>query len=340
MNPISATYNDDLITSFLERQSTKEEAHALLSWIGKSETHQNHFETFKEVWDLTTFPMPEIDSIDVEAALDAVTARIEEEESREALVVPMPWLRRNIRYVSSSAAVLVIALFLGFMMHKPFNSTVTMASNNWNSEQPYVLPDGTTVTFTGQAEITHPKHFRNDIRSVGFEGTAKFDVTSDSGHPFVIHCGNMNVEVLGTSFMLTAGEETEQYQLDLYSGHVRMATVDKKGNEIYSLEVEPGERGICNVAEGTMRVMTYSEVKSEELANEHVLDFNNIRLATIVETLEYIFEIKIDFPESYANEKLTARFTDKDAVDEVVETIATVFGMRVSKPDTNKFILR
>jgi ferric-dicitrate binding protein FerR (iron transport regulator) len=340
MNPINAKYDDDLIMSYLEGQSTEEEAHALLSWMGESETHQERFESFKDVWDLTSFPMPDIDSIDVESALDAVNTKIEAEENHETVVVPMPWLRRNIRYVSSAAAVLFVALFIGFMVIKPYNSNITIASNDWNTEQPYVLPDGTTVTFTGQSEITYPKQFRNDFRSVEFEGTALFDVSKDGEHPFVIHCGNMNVEVLGTSFLLEADKTSEQYQLDLYSGRVRMTTVDEKGNELSSVEVEPGERGIYNSTDGAMRVLTYSEVKYEELTNDHVLDFNNVCLSKIVETLEYIFEIKIDLPDSYANETLTARFTDKDSVDEVVETIATVFGMKVSKPTKNKFVLR
>ena len=340
MNTINAKYDDNLIMSYLEGQCAEEEAHALLSWIGESETHQDHFESFKDVWELTSFPMPELDSIDVEAALDAVNEKIEEEESHETVVVEMPWLRRNIRYVSSAAAVLIVALFIGFLTIKPFNSNITMASNEWGTEQPYLLPDGTSVTFAGQSEITHPKQFSNELRSVDFEGTALFDVSADAEHPFVIHCGNMNVEVLGTSFLLEAEEASEQYQLDLYSGRVRMSSVDKKGNEVSSIEIEPGERGICNPVDGTMRVLTYSEVKYEELANDHVLDFNNVRLSTIVETLEYIFEIKIQLPESYANEKLTARFTDKDSVDEVVETIATVFGMTVSKPTANSFVLK
>lgn len=340
MNPINTKYDDNLILSYLEGQNTEEEAHALLSWMGESETHQERFESFKDVWELTSFPMPEIESIDVESALSAVNAKIEAEENRETVVVQMPWLRRNIRYVSSAAAVLVVALFIGFMVVKPFNSTITMASNDWNTEQPYMLPDGTTVTFTGQSEITHPKQFRNDLRSIEFEGTAFFDVSKDDEHPFVIHCSNMNVEVLGTSFLLEADNAAEQYQLDLYSGRVRMTAFDEKGDELSSIEIEPGERGVCNPAEGTMRILTYSEVKYEELTNDHVLDFNNVCLSKIVETLEYIFEIKIDLPESYANETLTARFTDKDSVDEVVETIATVFGMKVSKPTKNRFVLR
>ena len=340
MNQKNPTYYDDLILSYLEGQCPEKEAHGLLSWIGESEAHQEQFESFKEVWDLTSFPTPELDSIDVESALNSVNAKIEQEESRETVVVQMPWFRRNIRYVASAAAAIVVALFLGFLVTKPFNSNVTLASHDWNAETPYILPDGTSVSFNGESEITYPKQFGSDFRSVDFEGTALFDVAKDSERPFVIHCNNMNVEVLGTSFLLDADGASDQYKVDLYSGSVRMTVVDKKGNALSSVEVEPSERGVYDLADGSLKVMTYAEVKNEELANDHVLDFNDVSLSVIVETLEYIFDINIDLASDYANEKLTVRFTDQDPVDEVVETIATVFDLKVSKPAKNRFVLR
>lgn len=338
MNPKNPTYCDDLIMSYLEGQCPEKEAHDLLSWIGESEAHQEQFESFKTVWDLTSFPMPE--TIDVDAALDAVNQKIDEEESRETVVVQMPWLRRNIRYVTSAAAAIIVAMFLGFLVSKPFNSNVTLASRDWNVETPYILPDGTSVSFSGTSEIKHPKQFDADLRSVEFEGKAVFDVAKETERPFVIHCNNMNVEVLGTSFLLEAYGASDQYKVDLYSGSIRMTVVDKNGNLVSSMEIEPGERGIYDLADGSLKSMTYAEVKHEELMKDHVLDFNDVSLSVIVETLEYIFDIKIDLSSECANEKLTVRFTDQDPVDEVVETIATVFGLKVSKPTAKRFVLR
>lgn len=338
MNSINTTY-DNLIMSYLEGQCSSEEAQTLLLWIADSEEHQSRFESFKSVWELTSFPMSE--SIDVDAGLESVHLKIREEENKPAtLTVEMPWLRRNVRYVSSAAAAVIVALVLGFLVVKPFDATVHVASNDWNAETPYLLPDGTSVRFNGESEITYPKHFGKKHRSVDFEGVATFDVSKDAEHPFVIHCGDMNVEVLGTSFLLEANKESGQYLLDLYSGRVRMVALDKKGNECNAVEVEPGERGICIVEDGALKTMSYSEVKYEELQNDHVLDFNDVSLSVIVDALEYIFDIEIDLAEEYANGKLTARFTDQDSVSEVIETIATVFDLKVTKEGERNYILR
>ena len=54
---------------------------------------------------------------------------------------------------------------------------------------------------------------------------------------------------------------------------------------------------------------------------------------TIVETLEYVYKVDIDLNEDYASKKLTVRFSDQESIDEVLETIATVFDFTVTKQD-------
>ena len=328
MNSVSEKY-DALIKSYLNGQCSQEEALELLSWIAESDENRTYFESFKEVWHLTDFALPEV--LDVDAALDAVNTKIEALEE-ETQVVQMPWLRRNYKYVSGIAASVVVALFMGFLVTRS-NPTVTLASNDWDSETAYTLPDGTSITFNGVSEISHPKHFAKGERAINFEGKAYFDVVKDERKPFVIHCGSMDVEVLGTSFLLDADKNDNRYLLDLYTGKVRMTAFDQKGRELSQIEINPGERGVLNVTEGTLKAMAYPEVKEEELLNDRGLDFNNVSLSTIVETLEYIYQVKIDLDESCASKKLTARFTDEDSVDEVIETIAAVFDFTVTKSD-------
>ena len=329
MNLANEKY-DALIKSYLEGKCSQDEAFALLSWIADSEENRNYFEYFKDVWTLTDFTLNEED-IDVEAALDAVNHKIEEAET-ETKTVQMPWLRRNYKYVSGIAAAFMVALFIGFLVRNPFNPTVTYAYNSEN-ESTYILPDGTLVNFDEEGTLSHPKHFANSQRTVDFEGVAFFSVTKAETHPFVIHCNNMDVEVLGTSFLLNAEKNAERYILDLYSGKVKMTAFDNKGNTLSQVEVNPGERGVLDMAEGELKTMTYAEVKEEELKTDHVLDFNDVSLTTIVETVEYIYSIKVNLPENYGTEKVTMRFSDEDSADEVVETIATLFGLGVSKTE-------
>lgn len=333
MNSVNNKY-DALIMSYFDGQCSAEEAFELLSWVAESEDNRLYFKSLKdehEVWGLTDFAMPELDEVDVEAALDAVNAKIDAlEENAEPNVVQMPWLRRNYKYVSGVAAALVVALFIGFLVKNPFNSTVTYAYNGQN-ESAYVLPDGTSIDFNSEGVISYPKSFTKDVRSANFEGTAYFDVAKDETRPFVLHCGNMDVEVLGTTFLLNADKEAERYTVDLYTGKVMMTAFDEKGNTLSQVEVNPGERGVWNATESELKMMTYSEVKEDELQTNHVLVFDNEQLSKIVEALEYIYKVEINLSDACASKKLTARFSDDESIDDVLETIALVSEVTVTK---------
>ena len=143
----------------------------------------------------------------------------------------------------------------------------------------------------------------------------------------------MDVEVLGTSFLLNADKNAERYTVDLYTGKVRMTAFDKKGKTKSQIEINPGERGVWNATEGELKAMNYSEKKEEELLVEHVLVFDNESLSKIVEALEYIYKVKIDLADSCASKKLTARFSDDESIDDVLETIALVSEVTVTKSD-------
>ena len=319
--------------SYLDGQCSAEEARELLLWVAESEENRLYFKALKdqyEVWNLTDFAMPELDEADVEAALDAVNAKIDAVEETETKVVQMPWLRRNYKYVSGVAAAFLIALFVGFLVRNNFNSTVTYAYNGQN-ESSYILPDNTSVNFNSESSLSYTKHFAESDRSVDFEGVAYFDVAKDENLPFVLHCNNMDVEVLGTSFLLNAEKNAERCTLDLYTGKVKMTAFDKKGNILSVTEINPGERGVWNATANELKTMSYSEVKEDELLTEHVLVFNNEKLSKIVEALEYIYKVEIDLGESCASKKLTARFSDDESIDEVLETIALVSEVTVTK---------
>lgn len=324
-----------LIMSYLDGQCSAEEAHELLLWVAESEENRLSFKALKEqyeVWNLTAFAMPELAEADVEAALDVVNAKIDAVEETETNIVQMPWLRRNYRYVSGVAAAFLIALFVGFLVRNSFDSTMTYAYNGQN-ESSFVLPDGTSVNFNSESTISYPEHFDKANRAVDFEGVAYFDVTKDENKPFIIHCNNMDVEVLGTTFLLNADKDNERYFVDLYTGKVRMTAFDEKGRELSQIEVTPGERGVWNVAEGELKTMSYPEVKEEELVNNHVLVFDNESLSKIVEALEYLYKVEIELDEACAAKKLTARFSDEESIDEVLETIAIVSEVTVTKSD-------
>ena len=62
------------------------------------------------------------------------------------------------------------------------------------------LPDGTEVWLNAQTRIHFPSGFQGTRREVYVQGEAFFRVSRDQQHPFIVHAGQTEVQVLGTSF--------------------------------------------------------------------------------------------------------------------------------------------
>jgi Fe2+-dicitrate sensor, membrane component len=187
------------------------------------------------------------------------------------------------------------------------------------------------------AVLKYPKNFDKDRRSLDFEGVAYFDVARDEAKPFVIHCGNMAVEVLGTSFDLSACKDESEYELNLVSGKVSMTSFDENGGILDQAVLYPGERGVFSVSDGNLHRLNKMEVLRADAIENHVLDFNNAKLSEVIESLRFIYDLDIDLDENCADYRLTARL-DGESVESVLETIAAVFGLQVVNDGTTILI--
>ena len=63
-----------------------------------------------------------------------------------------------------------------------------------------VLPDSSTVWLNANARLVYPRSFEDVNRKVSISGEAFFQVRKDKNHPFIVDIGELQVEVLGTSF--------------------------------------------------------------------------------------------------------------------------------------------
>ena len=90
------------------------------------------------------------------------------------------------------------------------------------------LPDGSEVTLNGNSKISYAANFGNGEREVWIEGEALFKVkhinidTNDikPAEKFIVHSGDMNIEVLGTTFNVKSRHE--KTSVGLLTGKIRV----------------------------------------------------------------------------------------------------------------------
>jgi transmembrane sensor len=111
-----------------------------------------------------------------------------------------------------------------------------------------LLPDGTKVWVNAASHIRYPVAFTGTLREVSLEGEAYFDVKKDDRKPFIVHCANTNVKVLGTAFNVNAYEQAIITTLE--RGRVKLNT----GTD--SLFLTPGEQATSDARSGLRKKTT------------------------------------------------------------------------------------
>lgn len=121
------------------------------------------------------------------------------------------------------------------------------------------LPDGSGVWLNAGSRIRYAKDFTGEQkREIFLEGEAYFDVTHDAEHPFIVHAGNVDIRVLGTTFNVQAYHEEGKVETTLINGKIK---VQVAGNPDKSFVLQPNEKLTVAMDAGEMVVSKAQTVK-------------------------------------------------------------------------------
>lgn len=182
-----------------------------------------------------------------------------------------------------------------------------------------VLPDGSKVWLNAGSTLKFPVPFPKKMRNVDLQGEAYFEVKKNLKHPFVVHSGNIEVKVLGTSFDCKAFEEDKNIEVILVEGKVALNPNVASGQDESILI--PGDRAIIEKATGKIRI------KNEEIGkyiawHNGKLVFDNTSMEEVSSMLERWYGVEVVVQDK---EILNYRFTttfDNESVFHVIELLS------------------
>ena len=131
----------------------------------------------------------------------------------------------GIGVVTSLAACLLLVFLLNVRTTETSDSksvnTSGMEMKNFTLvDQKVLLKDGSLVILKPQSSIIYGKDFNIKKREVFLIGQAFFKVKRNVTKPFVVHSGDLNTEVLGTSFWVKSNARNNQIEVSVTSGKV------------------------------------------------------------------------------------------------------------------------
>ncbi len=251
--------------------------------------------------------------------------------------------KKTITVFYKYAAVIVVAVLLGiFGYYIGFKNqkTGTFSEVIFADEQAvteFILPDGSTVALNSGSQLQFPKQFKGNLREVIIQGEAFFDVKPNPDKPFIIHAGNAQVKVLGTSFNVSAYPNSETVEVVVKTGKVQVTNVNREINsEKSELILVPGEKGTLFNTTNVLAKATNSDPNYIAWKTQNLV-FNEVPLKEVFKILEKVYHVDIQVSDPNLDNLLLEAQFDHKPVDFVLNVIQLTFDLELSK-ENKQFI--
>jgi len=243
-------------------------------------------------------------------------------------------LQSRMKYIWWAAAAVFIGCLIVIALPSRTERPVTIEIVTGPGEiKTIILPDSSIVTLNAGAHFTYSSNFqKTSKREVWLDGEAYFDVrhieTGNSLHPFIVHCNDLNVEVLGTTFNVR--KKGSVTNVTLNSGKIRIDVKDAPGSTIM---MQPGDFiQHFNKEKRIIRKPVNPELYS--VWKEKKMTLDNTSLADIAELIQDTYLYKVQIAEKdLAGQKIsgTLVLTDEEVM---LQTLSLALDIDIIKKDT------
>jgi transmembrane sensor len=175
------------------------------------------------------------------------------------------------------------------------------------------LPDGTFVTLNEVSVLKYPKTFKGGKREVYLSGEGFFDVAKDQAHPFIVHTGRSDIQVLGTTFNVKCYDNDSLLEATLFSGSIQASVKTPTCNQIL---LKPSEKLVVtdsgyHLAKGTHLDADTTNIETAWMQNKII--FKDQPFGLLANSLSRRYGVNVIFEkESLRSIKLTGEFGNED----------------------------
>ena len=106
-----------------------------------------------------------------------------------------------------------------------------------------VLPDSSVIWINSGSTIKYNNQFSSSNRDIELVGEAYFKVSKNKKLPLIVRSSELQVEVLGTEFCVTAYPEESSVQVVLEKGKIVLTS---SKHSYFNQDMNPGEMALFN----------------------------------------------------------------------------------------------
>lgn len=186
-----------------------------------------------------------------------------------------------------------------------------------------VLSDGSTITLRENSKMTFPFSLATvDVRRVKIEGEAYMDITHNPRKDFIAQCGDLQVKVLGTKFLISSYPGENKQCVTLYEGRVNVKTA---GNKSHTLK--PKETLEYLASNQQTNVIEENDIDMQTLVSwkDDIIILNNEPLTKLIEQMENIYHTQFTFNRKATDAiVLSGKFDASVSLDEFMQRLQMI----------------
>ena len=190
-------------------------------------------------------------------------------------------------------------------------------------EYALVLADGTRVWLNAETELSYPSYFSGKDRRVKLKGEAYFEVTADTSMPFIVETKHLQINVLGTSFNISAYPD-ESHHATLAKGKIKAIYEEKQ------VILSPGEQALftdSGMIVHAVDIATYTSWKERRFV------FKNKPLQEVARDLERWYNVRLTIRQDAQPIRLTANLPKYENIEKILHIIENIARVKCETND-------
>ena len=330
-----------LLVHYLAGESSAEESRKVERWINATSQNRREYENIKEIWECSA-SQPDFGEKFFDA--DGDWQQLKDELRLDKTQGTSTSSSSSIDYdvsrnrfwpsVFRAAAVVLIAALIGIVAYQnwtlfdeePVEPALREISTALAQRVNLTLSDGTRVLLNAGSTLRLPETFEANKREVYLQGQAFFNVEKNPDRPFIIHSGDVETRVLGTSFSLRAYPGEQEITVAVKEGRVSFKAADTTTGQ--QVILSPDELGRFDLSASRIESQPVDDMALYLGWVDGYLKFKETPLEDVAVELERRYGVQIRFKdEGLKSLSLTALLKSR-SIKNVLDVISTSLNIR------------
>jgi ferric-dicitrate binding protein FerR (iron transport regulator) len=193
-----------------------------------------------------------------------------------------------------------------------------------------MLSDSSILYVNAGTSVTYPAVFKGDKREIYVTGEIYAEVRRDEKKPFIVKTDHMDIQVLGTSFDVSAYREDRQERVVLVSGTVE---VGMQGNRLH---LNPNQAYTLMEQEGTLETV---DVELYTSWRDGIYVFKDESIEHILLRLARYYNVTLILPEQFSGVVCSGKLELKEELSILLNGLSQIASFNFAVKDSEYRIL-